>query len=104
MDVTKISDEDLKAELERREKVRREEEARALRCRQAMVAREINTLLHLHPEHDRNSCSDENACNSGYRTGRVRCVRCCLLDILRNPARIEGYDISLVVTYKEGGA
>jgi hypothetical protein len=44
-----------------------------------LVAEHIDVFLALRPNHDRSSCSDDDTCNSRERAGRVRCVRCQLL-------------------------
>lgn len=75
MDLTKLSDSELEAELTRREEARKALKAAALLTRQRWLLANIDTLLSnaFVPQHDRTSCSDTNIVNSR------RCRRCALI-------------------------
>jgi hypothetical protein len=74
-DLTKATDDQLKAELKRREDERKVQERLRLEAHQKIVLDHIDALLSLVPTHGRTSCSDENPCNA-YNS---RCQRCSLL-------------------------
>ncbi len=74
-DLSKVAQDDLLAELKRRETAREEAERKAKEKRDASVVANIDALLALVPEHGRTSCSDEKPVNES------RCNRCTLLSI-----------------------
>lgn len=102
MDLRMVPDKDLKAEVERRRVAELAHMEEIRRHRQKLIVRGIETLLSIHPDHERTSCDDDNPRNSGTRAGRVRCTRCCLLDIKRNPDLVSAYDVSIHISYLEG--
>ena len=82
------SDDELRAELKRREEERVAAAQRAHDAHGAMLRTVLTRQLvdALRPEHDRTSCSDTNLSNGwdtmDERSGRTmpRCVRCALLE------------------------
>lgn len=82
MDITKLTDEELKNELTRRRelKIAAWEEAKVVHKK--LCEKNINFLLMLTPEHSRTSCSDNDICN-GFMDHEhyPRCIRCFLLGV-----------------------
>jgi len=97
------SDEALKDELKVREEKRKARRRDDLKMNRDMVEQYVETLLLFVPKHDRTSCSDEKPCNTGERTGRLRCKRCQLLHVLRNKKTMDNLytTVYLEVKYEE---
>ncbi len=82
MDLTKLTDEQLAAECERRkiEKAAAEQNRRNFLGK--FVLANIDAFLTMHPQHDHTSCSDiDNAFKAG---AEVDCHRCFLLRVKRD--------------------
>jgi hypothetical protein len=80
-DLKKVTDEDLKKEVDRRKGIERDR----IRLHRGIVEQYVDTLLLFVPKHCRTSCSDEGSSNAQAQTGgRIRCHRCELLWIKRN--------------------
>lgn len=84
-----LSDADLKRELSRRERIRKESrEQRHNEHEEALKMLLTQTIVDvLAPKHGRTSCSDEKPTNSfefapPTPSGMPRCIRCGLLDLL----------------------
>ena len=71
-----LSDEELQAELIRREIERRKVRNDKIAKGTEFVLQHVDQLLELCPDHDRTSCSDSKVCNHGPAEG---CRRCQLL-------------------------
>jgi len=80
-----LSDEDLRAELKRREDDRKEKQLadHAWRFSNPASWLTLELIERLAPVHVRTSCSDTDVSNGLSRGGRFRCIRCALLDIRR---------------------
>ena len=98
MDLTKLSKEQLLAELERRKNEEINQE-RIRRTNDAVLSlKNIDALLMLVPEHCRTSCSDADPCNGGGGVGRVRCTRCFLLHAKKDEYWNEQARLTIYVT------
>lgn len=81
MDLNRFTDQDLKAELQRREEARKIDEAQARRARIQLLVEHRDVLLKFVP-HSRTSCSDEDPNNGlGSADYGARCERCALLTL-----------------------
>lgn len=89
MDISSIPDEQLLAEMNRRDAERKAALMKKKQEYAALTLLHVNTLLLLVPEHDRTSCSDADVCNDHVNGESPRCVRCALLAMT---ASGENYD------------
>jgi hypothetical protein len=81
MDLNRFTDQDLKAELQRREDDRKISETAARRFRFQLLVKHRDVLLEFVP-HSRTSCSDADPCNGlGSADYGARCERCALLTL-----------------------
>lgn len=97
MSLKNATEQELKAELARREQERRAQERldRLERVRNLVLHRDA--LLPLIP-HGRTSCSDDNIRNGlGSAEYGARCTRCALLELTEFDA--ENYDFDLTLTF-----
>lgn len=91
-----VDEDDLKAELARRAKIRAEQKDEEDRLYSIEMFKSVDTLLVV-AKHSRFSCSDQNPCNPYADSGAYDCPRCALLEIRENhhwPADVS-YDVSL---------
>lgn len=95
-----FSDEALREEIRVREEKRRVERRGAIETNRHFVSEFADTLLLFVPKHDRTSCSDKKACNSGRQTGRMRCKRCELLRVVRNRKTLDNSDVTVYLEVK----
>lgn len=80
------TDEQLKAEYDKRQQAKRAAANRLRRDTHYLVCANLDALLELCPSHDRTSCSDQQCTNytSDPAAHRHRCTRCQLLHLKRN--------------------
>jgi hypothetical protein len=93
--LTDLSDEELRAELARREKQRELAALEVARARFATLLQSREALLELMP-HERTSCSDSNPVN-GLESAEYgpRCSRCALLELSEVDADYFEFELSL---------
>ena len=93
MDLKKFTDQDLQAELQRREAARKNLEMEQRQDRFRLLVQHRDVLLKFVP-HGRTSCSDENPCNGLGTAGYgARCDRCALLQL--NEYDCVSYDVQV---------
>lgn len=93
MELNKFTDQDLKAELQRREEARKALEVQERQDRFRLLVQHRDVLLKFVP-HGRTSCSDEDPCNGPGTAGYgARCDRCALLQL--NEYDCESYDVQV---------
>jgi hypothetical protein len=98
MDLNRFTDQDLKAELQRREDDRKISETAARRHRFQMLMKHRDVLLEFVP-HGRTSCSDQDIRNGlGSAEYGARCTRCALLEL--NEHDYFSYDAELSLTFR----
>lgn len=88
-----ISDEALRAELERRRALRLEEARRRRHAVSALLTRQLVDAAV--PEHGLSSCSDTSRLN-GLSSRGYRCLRCSMLEVLEHGLP-DGYEVRLDV-------
>jgi hypothetical protein len=98
VNLSNLTDEELRSELLRREKERKDQEVRSQRARFATLVANREALLELIP-HARTSCSDIKIINGiGSATHGARCSRCALLEL--NEFDFTNLDFELSLTFK----
>jgi hypothetical protein len=96
MSLEHLTDQELQAELERRQLEREQAAARARQDRFVALVEHREALLALVP-HGRTSCSDENPVN-GISVG-TRCNRCALLEVTEFDFQYYDFDLTLNFRY-----
>ncbi len=91
VDLTKVNEADLQAELKRRGNERKVKRNAWRKEQFAWVRENIDRLLAMRPEHSASSCSDTNPGNYTSDGSRhaYRCVRCQLLHIKQDDYNAE---------------
>jgi hypothetical protein len=100
MKLDKVSEEDLKAELARRQRARDEAENERTRRAHALVVEHVDALLALTPEHSYSTCSDENLAYVFPDNGYQKCNRCGLLEIKRCGCNLHDLVLTLELRVK----